>query len=317
MDSFSFLIFFPRQLSLQTCKHRAIWFSRDKSGLQRSRILVLQNGQIVEQGSFKELIQLEDGIFASMWADQVSSSDDVAGGSVKKRASGYSVGVAEVDGESESHKLTEIPPEDFVATEIIHDPELSEAVPDAVPSDAQESLLAAVDEPEGSVKTKSVDEDKSVLPSAAPTATVGFPSFVFPIASEPLDIPDERAPTPATGPSVTFGSSINSPPSRTGTPDPESEPKRKRISSQNFQRLARRMSLTTRRQGSSSSILTGIPGIPGLGKRDSSPKVSIDEGSRAESSTGPKSTDSLSDNGKGDDKPKLKKKDKKGKKGSP
>jgi hypothetical protein len=311
LDSFSFLIVYPRQLPLQTCKHRAIWFSRDKSGLRRSRILVLQNGQIAEQGSFKELIQLEDGIFASMWADQVSSSDDVGGGSVKKKASGYSVGVADVDGEPDSHKLTEIPPEDFVATEIIHGSELSEAVADAVTSDERASLLATVDHPEGSVKTKSVDEDKS-----APTATVGFPSFVFPIASEPLDMPDERAPTPAAGPSVTFGSSINSPPSRTGTPDPESEPKRKRISSQNFQRLARRISLTTRRQGSSSSILTGIPGIPGLGKRDSSPKVSIDEGSRAESSTGPNMTDSPSDSGKGDDKPKLKKKDKKGKKGS-
>jgi len=275
--------------------------------LQGSRILVLQNGQIAEQGSFKELIQLEDGIFASMWADQVSSSDDVGSGSVKKKASGYSVGVA--DGEPESHKLTAIPPEDFVATEVIHGAELSEAIPDAVTSDERESLLATVDQPEGSVKTKSVDEDKSVLPSAAPTAAVAFPSFVFPIASEPLEIPDERAPTPAAGPSVTFGSSINSPPSRTGTPDPESEPKRKRISSQNFQRLARRISLTTRRQGSSTSILTGIPGIPGLSKRDSSPRVSIDEGS----STGPNMTDSPSDSG---DKPKLKKKDKKGKKGS-
>ncbi|KAF8886925.1 hypothetical protein BD779DRAFT_541083 [Infundibulicybe gibba] len=74
--------------------------------------------------------------------------------------------------------------------------------------------------------------------------------------SEELPQPADRSPSPP-------------PSSHTVTPDPGSEPKRKRISSQNFQRLARRISLSTRR--SSSSI------IPGL-KRDSSPRVSTDEG---------------------------------------
>lgn len=253
-----------------------------------------------------------------MWADQVSSSDEVplaASGSVKKKASGYSVGDAEADGEpGRALKLTEIPSEEFVSTEIIHDHELSEAVPDLAPSDAlAESTSAEGGQPEGSMKTTSLHDDKSetVLPSAAPAAAVAFPNFVFPATSEPIEIADDRAPTPAIGPSVTFGSNINSPPSRTGTPDPESEPKRKRISSQNFQRLARRISLTTRRQGSSSTILTGIPGIPGLGKRDSSPRASTDEGSKAESIV-PKSIDSAAEG----DKPRLKKKDKRNKKGS-
>ncbi|EDR09151.1 uncharacterized protein LACBIDRAFT_249450, partial [Laccaria bicolor S238N-H82] len=38
-------------------------------------ILVLKDGHIVEQGTHKELMAL-DGIFASMWADQVSSTED-------------------------------------------------------------------------------------------------------------------------------------------------------------------------------------------------------------------------------------------------
>jgi ATP-binding cassette subfamily B (MDR/TAP) protein 6 len=54
-------------------------------------------------------------------------------------------------------------------------------------------------------------------------------------------------------PGITFAQEVGTP-ERTGTPDPESETKRKRISSQNFQRLARRISVTTRRAGSISNI---------------------------------------------------------------
>lgn len=74
--------------------------------------------------------------------------------------------------------------------------------------------------------------------------------------------PETPQDTPAPAPqAVTFDDSVHS--SRVGSPDPDSEPKRKMISSQNFQRLARRISVSGRRQGSTSSIL------PALLKRDS------------------------------------------------
>jgi hypothetical protein len=106
-------------------------------------------------------------------------------------------------------------------------------------------------------------------------------------------------------PAVTFGLNVNSPPSRTGTPGPDDEPKRKRISSQNFQRLARRISLSTWRQSSVSSI------IPGFKRSESSMqgRASTDDNDiRAEGSTSNSPASSV----KGDDKGNSKKKDKKG-----
>lgn len=38
------------------------------------RILVLKDGQIVEQGGHRELLE-QNGIFAKMWADQVQVTD--------------------------------------------------------------------------------------------------------------------------------------------------------------------------------------------------------------------------------------------------
>jgi len=229
--------------------------------------LVLKDGQIAEQGSFRELLQIEDGVFASMWADQATSSDDpLANGSIRKRVSGYSVGTSGANDDLTSKGAAE----EIVAKDINLTPEVEQEEAEAMPV----AEVALVDEPE------------SIEPAAVPAT-----GFAFPTSTEPISV---------LGPSVTFGSGVNSPPSRTGTPDPEADAKHKRISSQNFQRLARRLSLTTRRQGSTSSI---IPGIPGLGKRDSSPKVSIDGG---ESSTTA-----------ADDKSKiLKRKDKKSRKGS-
>jgi hypothetical protein len=100
--------------------------------------------------------------------------------------------------------------------------------------------------------------DSPTSPISPISPTVSFPTS------------DASAADPVQLPGVTFGSEVNTPP-RSGTPDPESEPKRKRISSQNFQRLARKMSLTTRRTGSTSSI----PIISGL-LRNNSPRGSTD-----------------------------------------
>lgn len=259
-------------------------------------ILVLKDGQIVEQGSFRDLVQIEHGVFASMWADQVTSSDD-ANGSIKKRLSGYSVGTSRVESSKPAGQSEEIMGKDMNLA--------SEAVQETDPATnlQAEPLTDVMD-----YERKLVDEPESIEPSAVPAAM-----FAFPTSDEPVETGE---PTTVSGPSVTFGTGVNSPPSRTGTPDPEAEPKRKRISSQNFQRLARRLSLNTRRQGSSSSIIPGIPGIPGLGKRDSSPKVPIDDPSKGESS-GRNSIDTPAESLKGDDKSKVfKRKDKKSRKGS-
>lgn len=111
-------------------------------------------------------------------------------------------------------------------------------------------------------------------------APVSFPGVSFPGGG--YDDDSQRAastdtPRAALTPGVTF--EAQSPPSesRGDTPDPEAEPKRKRISSQNFQRLARRISITTRRAGSTGAGISmpNIPGIPGF-KRDSSGKSKDD-----------------------------------------
>jgi len=130
-----------------------------------------------------------------------------------------------------------------------------------------------------------------------PVTTVEFPTTTSKMHQPEM----KRSDSPISfTPAVTFG--VNSPPSRTGTPGPEDEGKRKRISSQNFQRLARRISLSTRRQGSVSSIITNIPGL----KRSESPRGSTDDNdTRAEA------TDSPASKVKGDGKGKSKKKDKK------
>ena len=52
---------------------------------------MLKNGQIVEQGSHRELLE-RDGVFATMWADQIRSEEtDLAVPDTKQEVSGYSV----------------------------------------------------------------------------------------------------------------------------------------------------------------------------------------------------------------------------------
>ena len=64
---------------------------------------------------------------------------------------------------------------------------------------------------------------------------------------------------PSTTPCVVFAPEVGTP-ERSATPDPESETKRKRISSLNFHRLARRISIMTRRAGSLSGLQIPILG---------------------------------------------------------
>jgi hypothetical protein len=259
------------------------------------RILVLKDGQVVEQGSHKALLAL-DGIFASMWADQVSSDDpshSIDDTSMKREVSGYIV--EELEPAAVEHDrvspVTDSSAVMFSAdVDVVPEPSLADearneqhghAESPALEMDASDAISDSIDPP-----TSSAPAAESL---AFPTADISSPPV-----SEPIVVPSQ-------GPAVTFGEDVNPP--RTGTPDAESEPKRKRISSQNFQRLARRISLTTRRQ-SSASILPSL-------KRDSSPRVSTEgrgEGSlRTESPAGSIKGDTDKGKSKRDKKEKSKK----------
>jgi len=229
-----------------------------------------------------------------MWAEQVSTSDDhVEDSIVKAEVSGYAVedSVAEqVDsGNVELTNLSLAEPSESVNVEL-PDPSLAEPsafVEPDVPGDTRPLVeeptpeAVRVDDisPESSpIAFPTSGSEEAVTASAETpaddaTSTRVLDPAAAPLVAEPLAFPTADEPilkpvvSPIPGPAVTFEASAS--PSRTGTPDPESEPKRKRISSQNFQRLARRISVTTRR----SSLI--IPGIPGL-KRDP-PKGSTDD----------------------------------------
>ncbi|KAJ6495556.1 mitochondrial half-size ABC transporter [Mycena vitilis] len=279
-------------------------------------ILVLKDGQIVEQGSHTELLAL-DGVFATMWADQISTS----GGGLPTPVVGTTdlVPDAEVSGYSAEPDLTteanEVDAEDGETVVI---PE-QEAVESAEP-DVGLTSNVVVDEPEPIRDTSSpILEGPPVPESPAPVAfpvsepaDPSPPPPTSPLAAEPLMFPvsDDASVAeverPATGaaPGVTFEPGLASP---TTSPDPDAEPKRKRISSQNFQRLARRISLTTRRPGSTSSSIASI--IPGLKRDKGAP--SDDNSIRGEGS-GRDSIDSPTASLSGD-KGKPKKKDKKDK----
>lgn len=241
-----------------------------------------------------------DGIFASMWADQVSSDDSAQSvEDTKREVSGYVVDEPEPIAAEQDVKCdttSPVPdsslvmlsaddvdavPESSVAAEVAGEHQgHAEPAPIAFPTS---EVDASDTQP---VTSNSTDAPTSSAPAAEPVTED--------VSSQP---PPEPVAAPTQGPAVTFGEGVN--PTRTGTPDPESEPKRKRISSQNFQRLARRISLTTRRQ-SSTSILPSL-------KRDNSPRVSTE--GRGEGSL---RTESPAGSIKGDaDKGKLKKKDKK------
>jgi hypothetical protein len=207
------------------------------------RILVLKDGQIVEQGSHRDLIA-RDGVFASMWADQISSSDDpaisIGNSSTKKEVSGYSVNPETGGDPADAPQVDtgDLPTtgSEFGTTDVPVDPNAAVSFPS----------YAAVANPE------------------VPTEVHGqaSTSVAFPGAGEP-DVTSDRDPSGPSPPTVTFDAGVSTPPS--SAPDVDGEPKKKGMSAQNFQRLARRISLTTKRSGSLSSI-------PGFGPKKESSK---------------------------------------------
>ncbi|EPQ57486.1 hypothetical protein GLOTRDRAFT_120643 [Gloeophyllum trabeum ATCC 11539] len=282
-------------------------------------ILVLKDGQIVEHGTHSELLA-HGGVFASMWADQVSGTEDnVTIGSTKEAVAGYSV-----DGQEEPSK-SEVVAEDIPATNVA-DVEASEPAAEASaevhatiedqgdhiePKEEQEAIAVA-DASDAAATSANVVEATSDV--AVPDDTSRPAAFEFPASKGPAPVAfptsDETAsqqtPSVAEGsaaqsPGVTFVPTVGSPPSRSGTPDPDAEPKRKRISSQNFQRLARRISIS-RRQGSTGSI------IPGLRREQSSPAQTPKDEAHVATGSGDSPSPSIqSESGKG----KAQKKEKK------
>ncbi|KAF9222607.1 hypothetical protein BS17DRAFT_783120 [Gyrodon lividus] len=265
-----------------------------------NQILVLKNGQLVESGSFKELLGV-DGLFASMWADHIGTSapaPDSSSATASGAVEGYDLSIANVE-------VLEVP----VAGDEIHDSPRTVSASIRAPSAhaPTASIRAPSIRPTASVKAESVapsvptkDFQAPVfLPSSSPeepqptvfpgpsdgSAPVAFPTssdtaFAFPTSDDSRSISSAsqahiRLPT-----SITFDTTATPP--RVSTPDPsgaasssptpEAEGKRKRISSQNFQRLARRISLSTPRKGTGIQGIPGIAGIAGVLRRDTSSK---------------------------------------------
>jgi hypothetical protein len=227
-------------------------------------ILVLKDGQIVEQGTHKELLEV-NGVFAAMWADQISATGEPAvdGGS-RDVLTGYQIDNVAPVSEPAITDVDAAPTQD--TAELLA--ESSEApVLENLPIQETPQTGSVLDVPAAAAGTQ-VDNTLIAFPSTnEASGSDAAPAKVNPVAfptsdSAPIAFPgtssDEAASqkdpssTPQ-APGITFAPEVGTP-ERSGTPDPDAEPKRKRISSQNFQRLARRISVTTRRAGSISNI---------------------------------------------------------------
>ncbi|KAI0780187.1 hypothetical protein C8Q74DRAFT_1263689 [Fomes fomentarius] len=280
-------------------------------------ILVLKDGRIVEQGTHAELLA-QGGVFADMWADQVSSTDEASAHRKSALVNGFDLdGAVPTGGQDELNGApvgTEEIAQDVLredkANAVATEEKPTESAPFPVADGAEATVPA---EHEGAGAEPAADAPAAApvaFPSSEDVAPVSFPSadspapVAFPVSDIPAPIafpgsPEtgslregsvaERAQTPG----VTFRDTQT--PERSGTPDPETDGKRRRtLSTQGIQRLARRISITTRRQGSSTSIPALASSIiPGL-RRENTARSSTDEGSSKDANALPSDSPSPS-----------------------
>jgi ABC-type multidrug transport system ATPase subunit len=245
-------------------------------------ILVLKDGKIVEQGNHHELLA-QNGLFATMWNNQIRANEVPS--IVGKRAS------------VREDSSTAVEPDVIVKTEETETSAPEEDVPEVVPVEEQDNVNDTDVAAEATVEAVEVASPEPVEEpaAAAAPAPIAFPSSPVddePVMQkttepEPLSFPagEEATSPPVSTPGITFEENAE----RQGTPDPEGAPKRKRISSQNFQRLAKRISISGKRQGSSNSIT-----IPGFRRGESASQArGADEfGGRASDVSSPPNADS-------------------------
>jgi len=258
-------------------------------------ILVLKDGQIIEQGSHRELLKA-NGVFASMWAEQISASEDPVFAASSKAPSiepvmGYDAAPSTSERASEraptvrtsSHRVgpsehsadpsqlsqitgtgtgsvlgagtqvtdtprtrvTMVEPDN--ASQVTSEPPTLPSkdnvvyVPDDAPADAAAPIsFPTTDEPEpmsAPIAFPSSDEPAPAVVSESPAPAAA--PIAFPASDSAADI---QTPPGASTPGVTF--EATNPPEHSSSPDPDAEPKRKRTASQNFQRMARRISIS-------------------------------------------------------------------------
>jgi hypothetical protein len=221
---------------------------------RNNRILVLKDGQIVEQGTHKELVEL-NGAFAAMWADQITATGEQTVDEGREVLDGYQI---------DDVVIAEPAIVDIDAAPTQDTPDVEETLPSQESEDTRVQVVLDVPVDETPIAFPSTNEAAVIDAVPVTFPTTDFAPITFPGTSSDNEAASQKAPSTAQTPGITFAPEVGTP-ERTGTPDPDAEPKRKRISSQNFQRLARRISVSTRRAGS-------ISGIPILGnlRRDTS-----------------------------------------------
>ncbi|KAG1724244.1 P-loop containing nucleoside triphosphate hydrolase protein [Suillus lakei] len=201
-------------------------------------IMILKDGRIVEQGSHGELLEL-NGLFASMWADQISASED------PKAPAGYDVD------------------DDAPVVNIPESETRSSAVEEHIAVDSPKVISTS-------------PPPKADVPISFPTSAFPIsddPPQTFPTTASTSDSPSihshpERSAIPAhmQGASVTFDPTAN-PPSRAGSPEPK-----RALSTHNIQRLARKISLSD--SSMASSVAGGSASMPPASGSD---RESVDE----------------------------------------
>ena len=240
-----------------------------------------------------------------MWAEQISAAGGLSvDGGLREPVSGYQIDdaiplsdkpvTADIDTaptQDTAEPQTEAPEAPTEDTAPAQDAHLEGTGPqDLLSPDGSAAVAVAGTQVDDAAATnRSSDLGGGPVGDAAPSTSnpVAFPTSDSAPIAFPTSISDEtasqKAPSTTQAPGITFAQGVSTP-ERTGTPDPESETKRKRISSQNFQRIARRLSVTTKRAGS----ISGIPILGNLRRDATSASGSTQAQESTEGEAGPK-----------------------------